>query len=372
VSDVRFADLPAQWREVRQEFLARLERIGEDAAFVLSPVVAEFEEAFAEYCESAFCVGTNSGTDALVIALVALGVGPGDEVIVPAQSFVASAAAVCHAGATPVFVDVDEATRCIDPKQVEARLSPRSRAILAVHLYGNPAPLDALARCAAAARLPVLEDACQAHGARLRGRRVGSLGTAAAFSFYPGKNLGGFGDGGALVTGDARLAEVARGLRNHGGSRRYEHLRLGYNSRLDAVQAAALLCKLPRLDGWNARRRAAAARYRELLGGIDWLRLPVDAPQSEPVHHLFPVEVIDPGRSRDRLLDWLDARGVRCGIHYPQPLHLLPPFARLGHGPGDFPVAERASARHLSLPMHASLAPAEVERVARELRAFPG
>lgn len=369
-AEVAFADPAAQYRVIREQFLKRLERVTGASEFVLSAPVTELEEAFAEYCETAFCVGVNSGTDALALALRALGVGPGDEVALPANTFVATAEAVCHAGARPLFVDVDEKTRCLDPGHLEERIGPRTRAVVPVHLYGNPAPMDEVLRVARSAGLGVIEDACQAHGARYRGERVGSLGDAAAFSFYPGKNLGALGDAGAVVTGDPECAQAVRRLRNHGGVRRHEHRTLGFNSRLDAIQAIALTCKLPHLDAWNRARRACAAHYRELLAELPWLRTPSETPGAEPVYHLFPVEVVDLELDRDRLLAHLEARGIRCGVHYPQPLHELPAFAHLGYRRGELPVAERAARRHLSLPLHPGLDRAAVERVASELRAF--
>lgn len=369
-SEVAFVDLSHQWDCVRTPFLSRLEHICAESRFVLSNDVAEFENAFAEYCEAAYCVGVNSGTDALTLALVALGVGPGDEVILPANTYVASAESVCHAGATPVLVDALDTTKSIDPKQVAERIGPHTRAIVAVHLFGNPAPMDELEGLAASAGVPLVEDASQAHGARYRGRRTGSLGRIAAFSFYPGKNLGAFGDGGAVVTSDPELEARVRRLRNHGGARKYEHAEVGWNSRLDGIQAAALLCKLPHLDAWNEARRVAAAVYARTLADVEGLQLPATTAGAESVHHLYPVELIDPELERDDLIAHLRAHGIGSGIHYPLPVHHTKAFAHLGVQKGSLPVAERTQRRHLSLPMHPALTESEIEQVADAVRTF--
>lgn len=370
---VPFVDLGHAWDEVGTDFLARVAELGERSEFVLSRTVAEFENAFAEYCESACAVGVNSGTDALALGLRALGVGAGDEVILPVNTFVATAEAVVLAGATPVFADVDEASKNLDPKQVEARLTPATRAMIPVHLYGNPAPMAPLLHVAWNADLLVVEDACQAHGARYHGAAVGSLGHVAAFSFYPGKNLGAFGDAGAVVTSDVEVDARLRALRNHGSAERYRHDRIGTNSRLDAIQAAALLCKLPHLERWNAARARAAETYRECLAGLGWLlRIPETTAGSEPVHHLFPIELVDEAFDRDDLLRHLAERGIGCGVHYPTPLHLTPAFAHLGQRAGEFPVAERTMARQLSLPMHPALTPEQIGRVCAAIHEFGG
>jgi dTDP-4-amino-4,6-dideoxygalactose transaminase len=367
---IAFVDLSPQWRQIRPAFLKKLEGICSRSQFVLSEVVAEFENAFAEYCATACCVGVNSGTDALTLALRALEIGPEDEVILPVNTFAATAESVCHAGGTPVFIDVDAATKSLDPKALEAAVGPRTRAVVPVHLYGNPAPMDDVLRIAGAAGIAVVEDAAQAQGAWYGDARVGSMGVIAAFSFYPGKNLGALGDAGAVVTSDLRLDERLRRLRNHGGVQRYEHATIGYNSRLDAIQAAALLCKLPHLDRWNRERRKRAALYTSALGDLSWLRIPEVTPQGQSVYHLFTVELADPGLERDRLLEWLGARGIQCGIHYPLPLHELEAFRHLPYREGEFPVAEQTARNHLSLPMHPFLPANAIVRVAEEIRAF--
>jgi dTDP-4-amino-4,6-dideoxygalactose transaminase len=352
---IAFVDLSPQWRKIRPAFLERLERICSRSQFVLSETVAEFENAWAEYCATACCVGVNSGTDALTLALRALELGPEDEVILPVNTFAATAESVCHAGGTPVFIDIDAATKSLDTKALEAAVGPRTRAVVPVHLYGNPAPMNEVLRIAASAGIAVVEDAAQAHGAWYGDTRVGSFGVLAAFSFYPGKNLGALGDGGAVVTSDVRLDERLRKLRNHGGVDRYEHSAIGYNSRLDAIQAAALLCKLPHLDAWNRARRKRAALYGNALGNLSWLRIP---------------EITDPGLERDRLLEWLRDRGIQCGIHYPRPLHELDAFRHLPYREGEFPIAERTARNHLSLPMHPFLPANGIVRIAEEIRAF--
>jgi dTDP-4-amino-4,6-dideoxygalactose transaminase len=330
------------------------------SAFIGGPDVAVFEEAWAAYTETGFAVGAASGTDALELAVRALGIGPGDEVIVPANSFIASASAVARTGARPVFVDCDDEYQLIDPACVSAALSSRTRAIMPVHLFGQLAPMESLADVASAAGVALIEDAAQCHGARRHGRRAGAWGAVAATSFYPGKNLGAYGDGGAAATDDPSLASSLAALGNHGGRVKYEHPALGFNSRLDTLQAVVLSAKLRRLDGWNEARRAAALRYSSLLGGLPGVRLPQVLPGNEHVWHLYVIRVA----SRDRVLAELQAAGVGAGIHYPVPIHLQGAFASLGYGPGDFPVAEQAAAEILSLPMHPHLTAAQQERVA--------
>jgi len=336
------------------------------SAFILGREVEEFERAFAEYLGAEFCVGVSSGTAAIQLAVTACGVGPGDEVIVPANTFFATAEAVSTAGATPVFVDADPVSYNLDVRRVEAAITPRTRALLPVHLYGRPADLDPLFELAARHRLVVIEDAAQAHGARYKGRRVGPLGRAGCFSFYPGKNLGAYGEGGAVVTNDPEVARRVRLLRDHGSPRKYRHEVVGYNFRLEGIQGAVLGVKLKRLDAWNDLRRAHAARYRALLAGADAagaLTLPRESPDAEHVYHLFVVQT----GARDELQKQLAAAGVQTGVHYPVPVHLQPAYAALGHREGDFPEAERQARRVLSLPMFAELTDDQLARVAEEI-----
>lgn len=362
---VPFMDLAAQDAPLRAEILARLEAVMTRAAFILGPEVAEFERAFADYCGAAHGVGVASGLDALKLALRAAGVGPGDEVITAANTFIATALAISATGATPVLVEPDPRTCNLDPARAAAAVTPRTRAIVPVHLYGRPADMSAIMALAAQHGLFVLEDASQAHGARWNGRPVGGIGHAAAFSFYPGKNLGAHGDAGMVVTNDAALAARVASLRNYGSSEKYRHDDRGENSRLDTVQAAVLLTKLPRLDGWNAHRRAAAARYTAALAGVGDLCLPTDA-AGQSVYHLY---VIRTGR-RDDLMAFLRARGIGCLIHYPVPIHLQNAYRDAGWRAGDFPVTEQIAREILSLPMSGIISDLQVDTVADAIRTF--
>jgi dTDP-4-amino-4,6-dideoxygalactose transaminase len=339
------------------------------SAFILGREVEAFERAFAEYVGAQECVGVSNGTAAIQLALQACGVGAGDEVIVPANTFFATAEAVSTAGATPVFVDCDPVTYNLDAGRIEAAVTARTRAVIPVHLYGQPADLDAVFEVAAAHDLLVIEDAAQAHGARYKGERVGARGRAGCFSFYPGKNLGAYGEGGAVVTNDAGVARRLRMLRDHGSEQKYRHELVGYNSRLEGIQGAVLSVKLKHLDYWNARRRRHAARYRELLTPLaDYgaLVLPREAAYAEHVYHLFVVQT----DARDTLQRYLSAAGVQTGIHYPVPVHLQPAYAALGHREGDFPNAESQSRRVLSLPMFAELTEHQLKYVADAIADF--
>jgi dTDP-4-amino-4,6-dideoxygalactose transaminase len=330
--------------------------------YVLGADVAALEAEFAAYCGVKHAVGVDSGTAALELALLARGIGPGDEVITAANSFVASAFAISNVGATPVFVDVDPATALIDPPLIAAAITPRTAAIMPVHLYGQPADMAAIRTIASANGLAVIEDACQAHGSRDGTSRAGSLGDVAAFSFYPAKNLGAHGDGGMLVTDDDEIADHARLIRNYGQRVRYRSEIVGANHRLDTMQAAMLRVKLPHLDDWNAARRVHAARYEEALAGLPLVR-PVTRPGVEHVWHLYVVRIAE----RDAVRAQLDGLGIQTGVHYPIALHQQPAYAGLGYQAGDLPVAERWAAEVVSLPMYPEL-PADVpERVAAAL-----
>jgi dTDP-4-amino-4,6-dideoxygalactose transaminase len=365
--NVPFVDLQAQYRAIKPEIDAAVQRVLDTSAFILGPEVEEFERAFAGYVGAEFCVGVSNGTAAVQLAVTACGVGPGDEVIVPANTFFATAEAVSTAGATPVFVDCEPDSFNIDVGKVEAAVTPRTRAVIPVHLYGQPADLDPLFDVAARRNLIVIEDAAQAHGARYKGGRVGALGRAGCFSFYPGKNLGAYGEGGAVVTGDAEVARRLRLLRDHGSERKYRHEIIGYNFRLEGLQGAVLGVKLKHLDEWNALRRAHAARYAELLAGLEAggapVELPREMPYAEHVYHLYVVRA----EGRDALQGALREAGVQTGIHYPVPVHLQPAYAALGHKPGDFPEAERQAARVLSLPMFPELTGEQIKHVAETI-----
>jgi dTDP-4-amino-4,6-dideoxygalactose transaminase len=356
---VPFVDLERIHAPVRADLDAAIAAVVERNQFVLGPEVAAFEQEWAAYCGTDHAVGTASGTAAIRLVLEALGVGPGDEVIVPAATFIASALPVLHLGARPRLVDCEPETSTLDPALVEDALTERTKAIVAVHLYGQPADLEPLGRLADAAGVALIEDAAQAHGARYRGRLIGSFGRAACFSFYPSKNLGAFGDAGAVVTNDGELAEWIRRSRDLGQVAKYEHVLPGHNERLDTIQAAVLLCKLRHLDGWNEARRATSAAYRDALRGLP-LDCPVDAPDREHVWHLYVIRL----RDRDHVRARLSAHGIGTGLHYPLPLHLEPVLTGLGHARGDFPVAEDWSDRGLSIPMFAGMEGGEVDAVA--------
>jgi len=359
--------LKAQYESLRDEILPALDRVCHNAAFILGDEVAAFEAEFAAYCEVKHCVAVNSGTSALHLALLGVSAGEGDEVITTPNTFIATAEAISYVGARPVFVDIDPATANIDPRGIEAAITARTRAIVPVHLYGRPADLDPILAVAERHSIPVVEDACQAHGARYRGRRVGGIGQAAAFSFYPGKNLGAYGEGGALTTNDDRLAELAHVLRQHGEPTRYFHDMVGYNYRMDGFQGAVLRVKLRHLAAWTAQRQALVRRYRERLAGAR-LATPADNPHDEAVHHLFVVYLDD----RDAVRATLQARGIETAIHYPRPVHLQRAYAELGYAPGSLPHAERACARVLSLPLFPEMTLTQVDYVATTLAGLVG
>jgi dTDP-3-amino-3,4,6-trideoxy-alpha-D-glucose transaminase len=352
--------------DLMQELLAAVDGVARTASFILGAEVEGFETEFADYCGTTEAIGVGSGTDALALSLLALGVGPGDEVIVPANSFVASAEAVSLAGATPRLVDVDPDTHLLTPELAAAAIGPRTAAMIPVHLYGRTADMDPLLEVARRAGIAVVEDACQAHGAWYRGRRVGSLGDAGCFSFYPAKNLGAWGDGGAVVTSDPELARRVRLLRAHGESPRYHHRIRGTTSRLDAIQAAVLRVKLRRLDEWNERRRRAAWTLAASLAGSS-VRRPAPPPRDgDHVFHQFVVE----SERRDDLRQHLEACGVASGIHYPVPIHRSEAYADLGLGPGSLPVSEGLAGRICSLPISPYLSDEEIARVASSVAGF--
>ena len=352
---VPFVDLKAQYRSIQDEIDAAIREVIESTAFVLGPAVERFEHDFAAYLGVDHVVATSNGTTALQLSLLALGIHQGDEVIVPAHTFIATAEEDAHVGATPVFVDVQEETGNLDPTLLAAATTSRTRAIIPVHLYGQPADLDATLDFARSRGIPVLEDACQAHGATYHSRRVGSFGVASCFSFYPGKNLGAYGEGGAVATDDSHLASRVRRLRDHGQTQRYEHAEVGYNARMEGIQGAVLAVKLRRLDDWNEARRTAAAYYSLALRGVPGLRVPSIAPGREHVFHLYVVR----SEERDALREHLNALGIQTGLHYPVPLHLqlafAPSGAAAGARTGEFPVAERWARTGLSLPLFAEI-----------------
>ncbi|MET0624602.1 MAG: DegT/DnrJ/EryC1/StrS family aminotransferase [Pyrinomonadaceae bacterium] len=366
--NVPFLDLKAPHEELREELEAASRRVMESGWFIMGPECEAFEAEFAAYCGARHCVGVGNGLEALHLILRALGVGEGDEVIVPSNTYIATWLAVSCAGATPVPVEPDERTHNLDPARVEEAVTPRTKVVMPVHLYGQAADMDAINEVAARRNLRVVEDAAQAHGARYKGRRAGALADAAGFSLYPGKNLGALGDAGAVVTDDAQLADRVRLLRNYGSRVKYEHEARGFNSRLDELQAALLRAKLPRLDEWNARRRRVAESYLRRLEGVAGLALPEVPEWAEPAWHLFVVRTAE----RARLQRHLAGAGVGTLIHYPKPPHLQAAYADAGHRAGDFPLAERLSEEVLSLPMGPHLSDEAVEYVVSTLASFAG
>jgi dTDP-4-amino-4,6-dideoxygalactose transaminase len=364
---IPFVDLKAQYRSIQTEIDAAIEQVISDTAFVGGKYLAEFETAFAAFCTVKHCIGVGNGTDAIHIALRALDVGEGDEVITAANSFVATSEAITMAGARVVFADVDGTAHTIDPESVEAKITPRTRAIIPVHLYGRPVDMDPLLELARAHGLWVIEDAAQAHGATYKGQTAGSMGHVGCFSFYPGKNLGAYGDGGAVVTNNDSLAKRVRMFANHGRIDKYDHEIEGVNSRLDGLQAAILNVKLRHLPDWNRARRGNAALYGRYLSDAG-VRTPEDEPEIESVYHLYVVTV-DSGR-RDDLRTALADRGIASGIHYPIALPNLRAYEYLGHSPEDYPVSTCASGEILSLPMFPELDEEQIAQVADAVKSF--
>jgi dTDP-4-amino-4,6-dideoxygalactose transaminase len=359
---IPLVDLKAQHAEVAEQIAHGFERVFADTSFILGREVADFEAAFARLCGVAHCIGVGNGTDALEMMVRALGLGPGDEVLVPANTFIATALGVLRAGARPVLVDSDE-FHLMDPRKVEEKITPRTRALLPVHLFGQIADMETLRGIAEARGLLLLEDAAQSQGARRNGR-AGGFGAAAGTSFYPGKNLGAYGDGGAVVTASDDIADRLRKLRNWGSDKKYYHPEIGFNSRLDTLQAVVLAAKLTRLEDWNAARRRLAARYDALLADLETVETPKTLPGNEHVWHLYVIRV----PNRDDVLARLQAAGIGAGIHYPTPLHLHGALRDLSHKQGDFPVAEKAAGEILSLPMYPHLTEEQQDRVVEALR----
>lgn len=360
--DVPFLDLRTQYQTISSEVLPALQQICEATAFANGPAVKAFEAHFAEYCGTRHCVALNSGTSALHVALRCLDVGPGDEVIVPGMTFVATAWAVSYCGATPVFIDIEPGRRALDPGKIEAAITPKTKAIMPVHLYGMPADMDTILAVANKHGLPVVEDGAQAHGATYNGKRAGQYGVMTGFSFYPGKNLGAYGEGGALVTNDDDHADRARRLRDHAQSERYHHDEVGFNYRMDSFQGAVLNIKLKHIDAWNAARRQHAHRYAELLADLP-LQTPEFMDDSESVWHLYVIEV----ESRDEVREKLTEAGVASGLHYPIPVHLQKAYANLGYKKGDLPVSEALGDNGLSLPMYPELTEDHLQAVSSAL-----
>lgn len=362
---IPYLDLPAQMRTLRRDIDAAIARTLDQCSFCLGPDVVQFEKDFARYCGAEHCVAFNSGTSALHVAMLLLHVGPGDEVITTPFTFVATSWAISYVGAKPVYVDIDDATFNLNPALVEGAITPRTKAILPVHLYGHPADLDPLLEVSRRHNLALVEDAAQAHAAQYKGRSIGTFGAVSCFSFYPGKNLGAYGEGGGLVTNNAAFAARARALREHGSTQRYYHDEVGFNYRMEGFQGAVLGVKLKHLDAWSHERRRVARRYQELLADTP-LQLPREAEFAQSAWHLFVVR----HPRRDALKQHLDAQRIGCALHYPLPLHLQKCYAQLGYQPGAFPVAEKAARECLSLPIYPELTDAQIVRVSESIHEF--
>lgn len=366
IEHVPFLDLGVQTSSIKAEIIEKISGVIDTSSFILGQEVSEFERRFAAVAGTKFAFGVGNGTDALILALRALEIGHGDEVITVANTFVATVEAIAHVGAAPVLVDMDEATYNVSPDQIRNAISTRTKAIIPVHLYGQPANMQPIMALAQEFGLKVIEDAAQAHGALYDGQPVGSLGNIGCFSFYPGKNLGAFGDGGAVVTDDENIAARLGSLRDHGSKRKYEHELVGYNSRLDSIQAAVLNVKLPYLAGWNTSRQQNAQCYGELLSEIPGVIIPYCHPSATHVYHLYVIRIIS--RNRDQVMRHLQGYGVDTGIHYPIPVHLTKAFKSLGYSRGSFPSAEEASTQILSLPMYPELAEDQIQFVVDKIK----
>jgi dTDP-4-amino-4,6-dideoxygalactose transaminase len=356
---IPFLDLKAQYASIKAEADAAVLRVLSSGQYILGEEVARLEEEFARYCNVDHAIAVNTGTSGLHLSLLAAGVGPGDEVITVPFTFVATVSAICYTGARPVFVDVEPVTLTMDPTQIEARITSRTKAIVPVHLYGQMADMDAIRAIADRYRIPIIEDACQAHGAQYKGHRAGSMGLSGCFSFYPGKNLGACGEGGIIVTNSDEQAKTMRMLRDWGQEQRYHHLLKGFNYRMDAIQGAILRIKLRHLEHWTEARRTHARRYSSLLAGSGYLTTPVEASERRHVYHIYAVR----SRDRDRLQRVLSAEGIQSGLHYPIPVHLQRAHADLGYQAGDFPVSEAAAQEVLSLPIYSEMTGRQVETV---------
>lgn len=364
--NIPFLDLKAQYQQIEHDVVPALTEAMQNGAFIGGPQVTKFEEEFAAFCDSAFCVGVASGTDALRFALMAADIGPGDEVITVPNTFIATTEAITQVGARPVFVDIKPDTCNMDVDKIEACITEKTRAILPVHLYGQPADMDSILKIADMRNLVTIEDACQAHGALYNGKKAGSMGIAGCFSFYPGKNLGAFGEAGAVITQSEVMAQKMRIIRDHGQEKKYYHQIEGYNGRLDAIQAAVLRIKLKQLPSWNQARQRNAGIYNELLSGIPGVNTPTEADFAKSVYHLYVIHVDD----RDDLQQHLNQNGIATGLHYPLPLHLQKAYKHLGYSKGAFPVTESSAARLLSLPMFPELSKDQLKYIADTINEF--
>lgn len=364
--NVPFLDLKAQYRTIKDEIHAAIGEVMENTAFAGGPFVAKFEKDFAAFCGCKHAVGVGNGTDALWLSLIALGIGPGDEVVTVPNTFIATAEAITWCGAKPVFADIDERTNNMNPANLRTAITRKTKAIIPVHLFGQTADMDPILDVAREKGLPVIEDAAQAHGAEYKGRRAGTMGATGCFSFYPGKNLGAYGEAGAVVTNDDALAEKMRMFRDHGQAKKYYHGMVGWNARMDGIQGAVLGVKLKYLAGWNDARRRHAAAYTEQLSSLNEVLKPREEAYAKHVYHIYAIRV----KERDRLMAGLGEKGIACNIHYPVPIHLQEAYRSLNLGPGSFPVAEKCASEYLSLPMFAELTPEQITYVAEQVRAF--
>ena len=361
---VPFLDLKAQYESIKDEVAVAIQQVLDKTAFAGGPFVAQFEKEFAAFCKVPHAIGVGSGTDALWLALLGLGIGPGDEVITVPDTFIATAEAISYCGAKPVFVDVEEKTYNMNPFLLEAAITPKTKAIIPVHLFGQMADMDPIVKIARKHKLFVVEDASQAHGAEYKGRIAGSIGDAGCFSFYPGKNLGAYGEAGAVTTSNEELDKKVRMLRDHGQAKKYHHTYIGWNARMDGIQGAILSVKLKHLGKWTEARRRNARIYDELLHGVRGVVLPKEAPYGKHVYHLYAIRVAD----RDRLISALAEKEIFCGIHYPIPVHLLDAYKSLNLGEGSFPVAEKIASEFVSLPMFPELSSEQIHQVAGEMK----
>ncbi len=365
---VPLIDLKIQHQSIASEVETAIKKVCDNTAFILSDEMKQFESEFAAFCGSKYGIGVANGTEALFLALLALCVGSGDEVIVPANTFIATAAAVSHTGATPVFVDCDPETYCIDPAKICSAITDKTKAIMPVHLYGHPADMDAIMNIARGSGLKVIEDCAQAHGTHYKGKQVGSIGDAAGFSFYPSKTLGAYGDAGMVMTNSDEVADKLKLLRDNGRTTWYEHSIIGYNSRLDGLQAAILRVKLKYLDKWVEGRRSHAKQYQEALSGIDGLVLPIEKPYAQHSYYVYVVRAAN----REDFMAKLKENGCGCGIHYPLPLHLQPAFSFLGGKEGDCPVAEEYAKQIVSIPMFPELTPEQMNEAIEVIKQGAG
>lgn len=362
--EVPFLDLKAQYNSIRDEVNASIMNVIENTAFAGGPFVQQFEESFATYCQTKHAIGVSSGTSAIWLPLLAYDIGRGDEVITVSNTFIATAEAISFAGARPVFVDIDENTHTMDPAAIEAAITPRTKAIIPVHLFGQMADMRPIMQIARKHNLVVIEDAAQAHGATYQGQRAGSIGDVGCFSFYPGKNLGAYGEAGGIVTNNGEIAARIRMIRDHGQSKKYHHKVVGWNARMDGIQGAVLSVKLKYIDQWNELRRQHAHQYDNLLMSVDKIVTPKVASYGTHVYHIYATRVAN----RDAVLKEMKKQGISCGIHYPVPLHMQEAYSDLGYQTGSFPVSEACSSEYLSLPMFPELTPSQILHVVETLK----